>query len=201
MTQGTCRIRFLKAENTNNYCDEVEKDKELLALIHSDYEWKKDYVIGLDKADVAAYYDQLRDADLKEAFQNINLIGESRSVPTTDHTIGSVIRKGFVAYVQKANGKYDVLVVYGKQKKKFDYKNFWIHVLAISCLGLGIMSISNFWVGLQVMMFCFLICAIKCFYQKFKPMQDHLYGLIRKQLVEDKILNVRPDGDVELILT
>lgn len=199
MADAKAIITYLNGRDIQTYMAEVVKNENLFQLIHEAFQLKFDYTRGLAKNEIPDLINSISDRDLKETLKDVKLLGESKANITIDQKTGSYYRKALVAYVQRKDGKYDVLVVYATQTKKLDYDKVAACGVGAVCLGVlaGFVTL-NPWVGVAVGVGAAAASGAKAAYDYSKPVPDVLCGFMLHELVKQQILTVLPNNDVQL---
>lgn len=199
MAESSAIIKFLNGNDIQAYMAEVVKNENLFQLIHEAFQLKFDYTRGLTKNEIPDLIDSISDPNLKQTLKGVRLLGESEANITIDQKTGSYYRKALVAYVQRNDGKYDVLVVYATQTKALDYDKVVACGVGAVCLGVlaGFVTL-NPWVGVGVGACAAAASGAKGAYDYCRPVPDVLCGFMLHELVRQKILTVLPNNDVQL---
>lgn len=199
MAEPNVLIKHLNGKDIQSYMNEVVKNENLFQLIHEAFQLKFDQTNGLTKNDIPDLLDSISDPDLKETLKGVKLLGESKINMTIDQKTGSHYRKAFVAYIQRNDGKYNVLIVYAKQIKNLDYDKVAACGVGAVCLGVlaGFLTM-NPWIGVGVGACAAAASGAKGAYDYSKPVPDVLCGFMLHELVRQRILTVLPNNDVQL---
>ncbi|CAF0728818.1 unnamed protein product [Adineta steineri] len=201
MAQPNAIIKFLNPNDIQAYMA-VVNNKNLFQLIHEAFQLKCDVTRGLARNEIPDLIDSIPDRDLKQTLKGVKLLGESKVNMTIDQKTGSYYKKALVAYVQRQDGKYDVLVVCATQTKELDYDKVLACGVGAVCLGVlaGFVTL-NPWVGVGVAAGAAAASGAKGAYDYCQPMPDVLSGFMLHELVRKQILTVLQNGDVQLALT
>ncbi|CAF0755981.1 unnamed protein product [Adineta steineri] len=194
-------IKYLNANDIQAYITEVVNNASLFQLIHEAFQLKFDLTRGLTKNEIPDLIDSISDPDVKQTLKGVRLLGESKANMTIDQKTGSFYKKALVAYVQRNDGKYDVLVVYATQTKQLDYDKVAACGVGAVCMGVlaGFLTV-NPWIGITVGACTAAASGAKGAYDYSKPVPDVLCGFMLHELVRQKILTVLPNNDVQLAI-
>lgn len=141
------------------------------------------------------------DSDLRQTLKGMKLLGESKANMTIDQKAGSYYRKALVAYIQRKDGKYDILVVYATQTRELDYNKVAVCGVGSVCLGiLADFVTMNPWAGVVVGACAAASSGAKGAYDYGKPMPNVLCGFMLEELVRRRVLAILPNNDVQLAI-
>ena len=201
MSQSNAIIKCLDAKDIHAYMAEVLEKKNLFLLIRESFELKFDHTRGLGRNEISDFIESLSDPDLKRTLKGVKLLGDNRANMTIDQKTGSYYRKALIAYTQRKDGKYDLLVVYATQTKELDYNKVAACGLGSICLGIlaGFVTM-NPWVGAGVATVAAASSGAKAAYDYSQPMPDVLCGFMLEELVRRRVLTIMPNKEVQLAI-
>ena len=201
MAESKSIIKFLNGNDVQAYMAEVVKNENLFILIRESFQLKFDHTRGLLKSEISDYIESLSDRNLRSAMKDIKLLGESRANITIDQKTGAYFQKAFIAYIQRKDGKYDILVAYATQTKDLDYQK--VVACGVGSLALGVMAgfvTMNPWVGVSVAAITSTASVTKGACDYCTPMPDVLCGFMLQELATRQILTILPSKDVQLAI-
>ncbi|UJR29447.1 hypothetical protein I4U23_010659 [Adineta vaga] len=195
-------VNYLTAKQACDYMAEVKKNENLFTLIRESFQLKMDITKGVTKDEMNEVVSAATDPDLKNALQNIRLVGDSKTVLTLDNSNRAKYRKALVVYGRRSDGKYDVLVVYATQVKELAVDKLVACGLGSICAGIvaGVVTMNPV-VGVSTVALLSAGSGAKAAYDYTQEMPDVLCGYILEELVQKRVLQIQPNQSVQFAIS